>query len=340
MAKARAKRGQVELVFRTHGGKRPGAGRKPVGARAGANHRTRPGHDPWHPVHVTLRVVGSAAGLRRKDMYLAIREATIVSAKREEFRIVQMSIQRDHLHLVVEASSRAALSSGVRGFSISAARQINKAYTERGGDRRTGRVFADRYHARPLTSPRAVRNCLAYVLSNWRKHGEDRTPFARTWNVGKVGAWRQPRLASGGFHAPLSEPGMHLSLCTRLSTMSRVVRWSLSLLRVYSFRCSLWSQASSACDVTYMTFPSGFVAVLIAASLRHVRGFPALGLLRKLRPSSETSPDLVACRASRARRSDRGSRVQRSHPRCCRWAALPLAVLTTRRFGTRRWRIE
>jgi len=183
MARVRAKRGQVELMFRTYGGRRPGAGRKPKGARAGASHRTRPEHDPRHPVHVTLRVVGSAAGLRRKDMYLAIREATIVSAKREEFRIVQMSIQRDHLHLVVEASSRAALSSGVRGFSISAARQINKAYTERGGDRRTGRVFADRYHARPLTSPRAVRNTLAYVLSNWRRHGEDRAPSARTWNV-------------------------------------------------------------------------------------------------------------------------------------------------------------
>jgi REP element-mobilizing transposase RayT len=183
MAKERAKRGQVEMVFRTHGGRRPGAGRKPKGARAGACHRTRPGHDPRHPVHVTMRVVGSAAGLRCKDMYLAIREATIASAKREDFRIVHMSIQRDHLHLIVEADSRAALSSGVRGFSISAARQINKAYTERGGDRRTGRVFADRYHARPLASPRAVRNSLAYCLSNWRHHGEDRARFARTWKV-------------------------------------------------------------------------------------------------------------------------------------------------------------
>jgi REP element-mobilizing transposase RayT len=183
MAKQRAKRGQIELVFRTHGGRRPGAGRKPKGTRAGVSHRARSVHDPRHPVHVTMRVVGSAAGLRCKDMYLAIREATIVVAQREDFRIVQMSIQHDHLHLIVEADSRAALSSGLRGFSISAARQINKAYTERGGDRRTGRVFADRYHARPLTSPRAVRHALAYALSNWRKHGEDRAPLARTWNV-------------------------------------------------------------------------------------------------------------------------------------------------------------
>ena len=162
MAKERVKRRQVELVFRTHGGKRPGVGRKPKGARACASHRARPEHDPRHPVHVTIRVASSAPRLRCKDMYLAIREATIVTAQREDFRIVQMSIQRDHIHLIVEADSRAALSKGIRGFSISTARQINKAFTERGGDRRTGRVVSDRYHARPLTSPRAVRNCLAY----------------------------------------------------------------------------------------------------------------------------------------------------------------------------------
>jgi REP element-mobilizing transposase RayT len=133
-------------------------------------------------VHVTIRVVGSAPELRRKDMYMALREATIVTAKREDFRIVHMSIQRNHLHLITEADSTSALSRGIRGFSISAARQINKAFTAR-GDRRTGRVIADRYHARPLTSPRAVRHAISYTLSNWRRHGEDRAPFARSWTV-------------------------------------------------------------------------------------------------------------------------------------------------------------
>jgi REP element-mobilizing transposase RayT len=183
MNKGRGKRGQIELVFRTHGGKRPGAGRKPKGRRPGASHAARPEHDPRHPVHVTLRVVGSAAGLRRKDTYLAVREATIVTAKRTDFRIVHLSIQRDHIHMIVEADTRDALSKGVRGFSISTARQINKAITERGGDRRTGKVIAERFHARPLTSPRAVRNALAYLLCNWRHHGEDRAGVARTWKV-------------------------------------------------------------------------------------------------------------------------------------------------------------
>ena len=168
MAKRCATRGQVEMAFRTHGGERRGAGRKPRGPRKAVPHAARPEHDHRHPVHVTIRVVRSVDGLRRHDLYLAVRRATIGSAKREDFRIVQMSIQRDHLHLIVEADDKRALSSGIHGFSISTARQINKAITARGGAPRTGTVIADRFHARPLTSPRAVRNTLAYCLNNWR----------------------------------------------------------------------------------------------------------------------------------------------------------------------------
>ncbi len=183
MARGCVKRGQVEMEFRTHGGKRRGAGRKPKHQRPGASHAARPEHDPRHPVHVTTRVVGNVDGLRRRDIYLALRETTIVTARREDFRIVHMSIQRDHVHLVVEADGKGSLSRGMRGFSISAARQINRAITARGGDRRTGKVIGDRYHARALTTPRAVRNTVAYVLNNHRHHGEDRAPFARTWKV-------------------------------------------------------------------------------------------------------------------------------------------------------------
>jgi REP element-mobilizing transposase RayT len=183
MARSSPKRGQVEMVFRTRGGRRPGAGRKPQGKRTSARHEARPAHDPRHPVHVTIRIVGNVGSLRCRDLYLALREATLVTARREDFRIVHMSIQRDHVHLIIEADTKSALSRGVRGFSISAARQINKAITVRGGDRRTGKVIGDRFHARPLTSPRAVRHAISYALNNWRHHGEDRFQLARAWRV-------------------------------------------------------------------------------------------------------------------------------------------------------------
>ena len=34
-----------------------------------------------------------------------------------------------------------------------------------------GQVFADRFHSRPLKSPREVRNSLTYVLKNDQHHG-------------------------------------------------------------------------------------------------------------------------------------------------------------------------
>ncbi len=44
-------------------------------------------------------------------------------------------------------------------------------------------MFADRYHARVIGSPLQARRELAYVLNNWRKHGEDRRGVARGWLV-------------------------------------------------------------------------------------------------------------------------------------------------------------
>src|SRR5437762_12776397 len=78
--------------------------------------------------------------------------------------VVHFSVQDDHLRLIVEADDRATLARGVRGLAIRVARAVNRALDRRGA------VCADRYHARALTSPRAVRHALIYVLMNRRKH--------------------------------------------------------------------------------------------------------------------------------------------------------------------------
>jgi REP element-mobilizing transposase RayT len=183
MRRSKQQHEQMEMALPTHGGRRDGAGRPPRGERSSERHKKRPEHNPRHPVHVTVRVVAGVSSLRRRDMYSQLREATIVTAKREDFRIVHMSIQSNHLHLIVEAEHKTALSKGMQGFSISAAKRVNAAITERTGIRRTGRVVGDRFHARPLTSPRAVRHALAHVLNNFRRHGEDRAGIARTWKA-------------------------------------------------------------------------------------------------------------------------------------------------------------
>src|SRR5439155_11420613 len=104
---------------RTSRRRRPGrkrrAGRKPKGPRAGSPHRTRPELRARHPVHVVLRVVPAVGNLRRRSTYKAVREATLTTAVREDFRIVYLSIQRNHLHLLFEADHNGALASGLTG---------------------------------------------------------------------------------------------------------------------------------------------------------------------------------------------------------------------------------
>ncbi len=55
-------------------------------------------------------------------------------------------------------------------MDVRIARGLNRLW------KRTGRVFADRYHAHVIRSPREMRNVLRYVLCNGRKHGAHTAP--------------------------------------------------------------------------------------------------------------------------------------------------------------------
>lgn len=172
----------------THGGKRAGAGRPKRGHRASERHKTRPSHDARHPLHVICRVVPGVGRLRKRHVYKVAQRALVSCWKRSHaFRICHISIQGTHLHLIVEATSKEALSRGMQGFQISFGRMLNTAVG------RKGQVFADRYHAVPFDSPTKVRNAMAYVLNNWRKHREDRGAFATKHDVyssgGQTDVW-------------------------------------------------------------------------------------------------------------------------------------------------------
>jgi REP element-mobilizing transposase RayT len=166
------------------GGKRPHAGRKPNGKRAGAPHRARPALAARHPVHVVLRVANAVGNLRRRRAYHAIRIATLVVGQRDNFRIIHLSLQRTHVHLLVEAEDQYALARGMQAFQISAAKHLNAAISKgQPGARRRGAVFPDRYHAEIITSPRQARHTLSYLLNNWRRHGEDRHGPMQAWTI-------------------------------------------------------------------------------------------------------------------------------------------------------------
>jgi REP element-mobilizing transposase RayT len=172
------------LLFKQRGGKRRGAGRKPKGPRAGSLHKKRPALNPRYPVHVTLRAVSAVGNLRRRCAYRAVREATLTTARREDFRIVHLSIQHNHVHLLVEADHERALARGMQGFQVSAARHLNREISKaRPGPRRRGTVFPDRYHAEIITSPTQARNALSYLMNNFRKHHEDRVAPISSWTI-------------------------------------------------------------------------------------------------------------------------------------------------------------
>ena len=162
MSRARRRPVQLQLRARTWGGRRDGAGR-PARSGSGVPHVTRPAHASRYPLHVTVRVRREAAGLRAQAVFRGVR-AALAASSRAAFRVVEFSVQHDHLHLLVEAHDRAALARGMQGLGIRVARAVNRVRERR------GRVWADRYHARELTTPRAVRNALVYVLHNARKH--------------------------------------------------------------------------------------------------------------------------------------------------------------------------
>ncbi len=104
--------------------------------------------------------------MRRRAGYAAVRRGIAACIARPDFRVVHASIQANHIHLLIEADDKGALSRGLRAFMTACARAIN------GHRGLNGRVFAGRYHMTVVSSPRQARAALAYVLNNWRRHRE------------------------------------------------------------------------------------------------------------------------------------------------------------------------
>jgi putative transposase len=159
---------EMDLPRRTHGGARKGAGRpKRPGKKHDSVHRARPIIRAYQPQHVVMRVKKGVPKLRQGRAYRAVRKSLVKCLGKEEFRVCHVSIQGNHLHFIIEAAHKDALSTGMQGLNILVSRALNR---ELG---RKGTLFAFRYHATAITNPRQARNSLAYVLNNWRRHRED-----------------------------------------------------------------------------------------------------------------------------------------------------------------------
>ena len=118
-------------------------------------------------MHVVLRTTVTAQRLRQNRIYLLFRDVLEALRGRADFRIVHVSLQHNHVHLIVEADDRRALAKGMQSFAI----RFAKAFHAQDG--MLGRLFAGRYHATQIKTPRQCRSTINYVLNNWRRHRED-----------------------------------------------------------------------------------------------------------------------------------------------------------------------
>src|SRR5215207_3922712 len=193
------------------GGFRVDAGRKKTKEfRFDPSHARRPELYFKHPVHVMLRTLPSVPRLRQRAAYEAIRRTLIHFLEAEDFRVVHISIQRNHLHLIVEAANKRALRRGMQRFGIRAARALNDGFD------RFGKVFAFRYQAKQIKSADYARNAISYVLNNWRRHAQDRytgemsMPFDRFSSASSFTGWARHADDRSAEQLPVSTPQTQL----------------------------------------------------------------------------------------------------------------------------------
>ena len=172
MGRKKQRQVQLELPFTPgRGGVREGQGRKRALGEDGKPlnldempHVARGPFVARYPVHVTVKLLPGLPSLRNKRTYKSLLRCFVRGRDRFGFRLNHYSVQSNHLHLIVEADNREAMTRGMKGLLVRVAKALNKLWGRR------GKVTRERFHESILKSPTQVRNAIAYVLKNSRRH--------------------------------------------------------------------------------------------------------------------------------------------------------------------------
>jgi REP element-mobilizing transposase RayT len=156
------------MRYRTgRGGPRHGAGRPP-GIRPRVMHRQREGIVARVPVHVAIRLRRDVPTIRQPRFVRRFRSSLSEACIRHGFRVVHYSIQRDHVHLLIEEHTNYSIACGMKSVGARIGKLANRLF------QRKGQVLDGRYHLRPLRTPLEVHRALRYVLLNHRHHAAKR----------------------------------------------------------------------------------------------------------------------------------------------------------------------
>jgi REP element-mobilizing transposase RayT len=149
-------------------------------------HRERETIPKKTPVHVTIKINKHIVHtLRNKIIFQKISRA-ITKARNKGIRLVHFTIQRDHVHMLIEAENKNQLGKAMQALGISFSKSL-KSLTKT-----KLKIFKDRYHVHILKTLKEVRNAKSYILGNAIKHGVIRDKFDTFSSIVKVNelAWQ------------------------------------------------------------------------------------------------------------------------------------------------------
>ena len=190
-------------------------GRPPKGDKPGVSHLRRVPVPTDCPLHVTVRLQKGLPSMRRPRTYDALLAVFTKGCDRFGMRLTHYCVMSNHIHMIIEADDRKAVSRGMKGLLVRIARALNRLW------KRKGSVFSDRYHDRVLDkdSTKEIRSLLIYVLNNAQRHGLRITGidyYSSGWWFHGYGWWSSapidPTLIRHfrGYDPPVATPRNHI----------------------------------------------------------------------------------------------------------------------------------
>jgi REP element-mobilizing transposase RayT len=151
-----------------------GAGRPklPAHRRKSIAHRKREEIPGQKPLHVTIKINKQIVyTLRNKILFKKISRA-IMRARAKGLRVIHFSVQRDHIHFLLEAKDKILLGKSMQAMMISLAKSLKFV-----SKTSLKKIFIDRYHVHILKTLTEIKNAKFYILGNALKHGAIKDQF-------------------------------------------------------------------------------------------------------------------------------------------------------------------
>jgi REP element-mobilizing transposase RayT len=145
-----------------------GAGRPTLSEhkRKQVAHRKRPLLPKNTPVHVTIKIRPFLFQTLRRKIYFKKISRAISRARNKGLRIIHFTVQKDHLHFMIETKDNLQLAKGMQSLGISLSKSL-KVHV----GKHIKSIYKSRYHLHILNTIKEIKNAKYYILGNSIKHG-------------------------------------------------------------------------------------------------------------------------------------------------------------------------